>query len=99
MFLSLLDGDVRDVYRGLGGHRTAATQPPVHSESVCDGSPRQPATSRTLRHQVSAPVGLRIGYCDERLVYSKGDISATKGGAYVFDTSIKSPEVLKILCF
>ena len=36
---------------------------------------------------------LRINYCDERLVYSNGDISVTKGGTYTNSTSMKSPDV------
>ena len=36
---------------------------------------------------------LRIDYCDERLVYSNGDISVTKGSTYTNNTSIKSPDV------
>ena len=35
---------------------------------------------------------LRIDYCDERLVYSSGDISLTKGGIYTNNTSIKSSD-------
>ena len=35
---------------------------------------------------------LRIDYCDERLVYSNGDISVTKGDTYTNITSIKSPD-------
>ena len=33
-----------------------------------------------------------MDYCDERLVYSNGGISVTKGGIYTNNTSIKSPD-------
>ena len=35
---------------------------------------------------------LRIDYCDERLVYSNGDISVIKGGTNTNNTSMKSPD-------
>ena len=35
---------------------------------------------------------LRIDYCDERLVYSNGDISVTKGDTYTNNISIKRPD-------
>ena len=41
---------------------------------------------------VQCCLSLRIDYCDERLVYTNGDISVTKSSTHTNHTSIKSPD-------